>query len=146
MRGLITLAYFIGYQQFENYVLVPKVMQNTVNLSPAAVIVSTLIGGSLFGFAGALLALPVAATVKVVITETWLRDRGMRGDELAKAHVEAEGRPRRRTEAGARERAAQRRRLIERVRSALRPSGGPAVGTTATATTAEGSRVGSPRR
>jgi predicted PurR-regulated permease PerM len=123
VRGLITLAYFIGYQQFENYVLVPKVMQNTVNLSPAAVIVSTLIGGSLFGFAGALLALPVAATVKVVITETWLRDRGMRGDELAKAHVEAEGRAEAETEAGARERAAQRRRLMERVRSALRPSG-----------------------
>ena len=123
VRGLITIAYFIGYQQFENYVLVPKVMQNTVNLSPAAVIVSTLIGGSLFGFAGALLALPVAATVKVVITETWLRDRGMRGDELAKAHVDAEGRAEAETEAGARERAAQRRRLMERVRSALRPSG-----------------------
>ena len=90
VRGLITLGYFIGYQQFENYVLVPKVMQNAVNLSPAAVIVSTLIGGSLFGFAGALLALPVAATVKVVIVETWLRERGRRGDQLAKAHVEAE--------------------------------------------------------
>jgi hypothetical protein len=122
VRGLITLVYFIGYQQFENYVLVPKVMQNAVNLSPAAVIISTLIGGSLFGFAGALLALPVAATVKVVITETWLRERGMRGDELAKAHVDAEGRAEAEVRADARERAAQRRRLIERLRSALRRS------------------------
>jgi predicted PurR-regulated permease PerM len=123
VRGLITLVYFIGYQQFENYVLVPKVMQNAVNLSPAAVIISTLIGGSLFGFAGALLALPVAATVKVVITETWLRERGMRGDELAKAHVDAEGRAEAEVRADARERAAQRRRLMERVRTALRRSG-----------------------
>jgi hypothetical protein len=93
-----------------------------VNLSPAAVIISTLIGGSLFGFAGALLALPVAATVKVVITETWLRERGMRGDELAKAHVDAEGRAEAEVRADARERAAQRRRLMERVRTALRRS------------------------
>jgi predicted PurR-regulated permease PerM len=116
VRGLVTLGYFIGYQQFENYVLVPKVMQNAVNLSPAAVIVSTLIGGSLFGFAGALLALPVAATVKVVIVETWLRDRGRRGDELAKAHVEAEVRADAEAKADARERAASRRRLMERLR------------------------------
>lgn len=120
VRGLITLLYFVAYQQFENYVLVPRVMQNAVNLSPAAVIVSTLVGGSLFGFAGALLALPVAATVKVIIVETWLHERGQRGDQLAKAHVEAEGRADAEARADARERAAQRRRLMERVRSALR--------------------------
>jgi hypothetical protein len=95
-------------------------MQNAVNLSPAAVIISTLIGGSLFGFAGALLALPVAATVKVVITETWLRERGLRGDQLAKAHVDAEVRAEAEVRADARERAAQRRRLLERVRTGLR--------------------------
>jgi predicted PurR-regulated permease PerM len=122
VRGLITLAYFVGYQQFENYVLVPRVMKNAVNLSPAAVIISTLIGGSLFGFAGALLALPVAATVKVVIFETWLRDRGSRGDQLAMAHVDAEVRADAEAKADARERAAQRRRLMERIRSAMRRS------------------------
>jgi predicted PurR-regulated permease PerM len=125
VRGLITLAYFVGYQQFENYVLVPRVMKNAVNLSPAAVIISTLIGGSLFGFAGALLALPVAATVKVVIFETWLRDRGSRGDQLAMAHVDAEVRADAEAKADARERAAQRRRLMERIRSAMRRSEGP---------------------
>lgn len=119
-RGVLTLAYFVAYQQFENYVLVPKVMQNAVNLSPAAVIVSTLIGGSLFGFAGALLALPVAATVKVVIVETWLRDRGQRGDQLAKAHVEAEVRADLEAKAGAQVRAESRRRLLERLRAKMR--------------------------
>jgi predicted PurR-regulated permease PerM len=73
--GLVTVAYFIAYQQFENYVLAPRVYKNAIDLSPAAVVVSTLIGGSLAGFAGALLALPVAATIKVVIFDVWLGGR-----------------------------------------------------------------------
>lgn len=73
--GAAVLGFFIVYQQFENYLLAPKVMQDAIDLSPAAVIVSTLIGGSLLGFAGALLALPVAATVKVVVSDIWLRGR-----------------------------------------------------------------------
>jgi predicted PurR-regulated permease PerM len=65
--GVLVLTYFIVYQQIENYVIVPRVMKNAVNLSPAAVIISTLVFGSLFGFAGALLVLPAAATIKVVL-------------------------------------------------------------------------------
>jgi predicted PurR-regulated permease PerM len=89
--GALVLVYFIVYQQIENYVLVPRVMRNAVNLSPAAVIISTLVGGSLAGFAGALLALPVAATIKVVIVEVWLRDRVRSGDRLAKRRLDEEG-------------------------------------------------------
>ena len=44
-------------------------MTKAIDLSPAAVIVSTLIGGSLAGFAGALLALPVTAMAKVMVKE-----------------------------------------------------------------------------
>ena len=69
------VAYFIVYQQVENYWIVPRIMKDAVDLSPAAVIVSTLIGGSLAGFAGALLALPVAATIKVIVYDLWLSDR-----------------------------------------------------------------------
>lgn len=74
-EGLITLAFFLVYQQIENYVIVPRVMRNAVDLSPAAVIISTLAGALLAGFAGALLALPVAATIKVVVSDVWLADR-----------------------------------------------------------------------
>jgi predicted PurR-regulated permease PerM len=73
--AVIVVAYFIVYQQFENYWLVPRVMKNAIDLSPATVIVSTLIGGGLLGLAGALRALPVAATLKVLIQELWLKDR-----------------------------------------------------------------------
>ena len=75
VTGLVVVGYFVVYQQFENYVLVPRIMKNAVDLSPAAVLVSTLVGASLAGFAGALLALPVAATIKVVLREAWYEQR-----------------------------------------------------------------------
>jgi predicted PurR-regulated permease PerM len=86
--GIIVLVYFIVYQQFENYYLVPRVMKDAVDLSPAAVIISTLVAGSLLGFAGALLALPIAATIKVVIYDVWLADRREQGDELVAEKLE----------------------------------------------------------
>lgn len=72
--GIATTIYFAAYQQVENYVIVPRVMKKAVDLSPAAVIVSVLIGGSLAGFAGALIALPLAAAAKVVIRDVWLKE------------------------------------------------------------------------
>jgi predicted PurR-regulated permease PerM len=73
--GIATVLFFIAYQQFENYVLAPRVYKSSIDLSPAAVIVSTLAGGILAGFAGALLALPVAATVKVIAVDVLLTGR-----------------------------------------------------------------------
>lgn len=72
---IATTIFFLIYQQVENYVIVPRVMRQAVDLSPAAVIVSVLIGGSLGGFAGALLALPLAAAAKVTVKEVWLTPR-----------------------------------------------------------------------
>jgi len=119
--GLLVLAYFLVYQQFENYLLVPKIMQNAVNISPAAVIISTLIGGSLFGFAGALLALPVAATIKVIVYDAWLQGRSREGDELVAEHIEAEQAAAVEAEAEAEARAVKRRRRFRRIRDALLP-------------------------
>jgi predicted PurR-regulated permease PerM len=73
--ALITALYILVYQQIENYVISPRVMKKAVDLSPAAVIVSVLIGGSILGFVGALLALPLAAAAKVVVRDLWLRNR-----------------------------------------------------------------------
>lgn len=73
--AVATAVYFVVYQQLENYVIAPRVMKRAVDLSPAAVIISVLIGASLAGFAGALLALPIAAAAKVVIREIYLRGR-----------------------------------------------------------------------
>jgi predicted PurR-regulated permease PerM len=73
--GVATVLFFIAYQQFENYVLAPRVYKSSIDLSPAAVILSTLAGAILAGFAGALLALPIAATIKVIAVDVILASR-----------------------------------------------------------------------
>ena len=73
--GVATVVFFIAYQQFENYILAPRVYKSSIDLSPAAVILSTLAGGILAGFAGALLALPIAATIKVIAVDVVLASR-----------------------------------------------------------------------
>ncbi len=73
--GIAAALWFTAYQQFENYILAPRVYKNSIDLSPAAVIVSTLVGGTLAGFAGALIALPVAATIKVIMSDVVLAGR-----------------------------------------------------------------------
>ena len=73
--GVATILFFIAYQQFENYLLAPRVYKSSIALSPAAVIISTLAGGILAGFAGALLALPIAATIKVIAVDVVLASR-----------------------------------------------------------------------
>jgi predicted PurR-regulated permease PerM len=67
--GLIAAAYYVAYQQIENYVLYPRIMKRSVDVSPAATVVAVLIGGSLLGVLGALLAIPIAAAVQLVLQE-----------------------------------------------------------------------------
>ena len=69
------IIYFIVYQQVENYLIAPRVMKKAVEMSAAAVIVSLLIGGSLAGLVGALLALPAAAIIKISFKYLYLEER-----------------------------------------------------------------------
>jgi predicted PurR-regulated permease PerM len=116
LTGVLILIYFIVYQQVENYVIQPRIMKNAVNLSPVAVVISTLVLGSLAGFAGAVLALPAAATMKVILVEVFLRDRVAEGDPAAQQKLEEHDRAEAEAQADARERAHARRRLVERMR------------------------------
>ena len=121
VTGVLILAYFLAYQQFENYYIVPRVMRNAVNLSSAAVIISTLVFGSLFGFAGALLALPAAATIKVVLMEVFLRDRVEEGDVAALEALKEAEQAEADAKAEARARAATRQRFLRRLRDRFTP-------------------------
>ncbi len=67
--GIATIIYFIVYQQTENYLIAPRVMTRAVDLSPAAVLLSALIGANLLGFVGALMAIPAAASIKLIMEE-----------------------------------------------------------------------------
>ena len=66
---LIVAAAMMAYQEFESRILVPRVYGRTLRLSPALVLVALLIGGTLLGMLGALLALPVAAGVQMIFRE-----------------------------------------------------------------------------
>ena len=64
--ALGVLVFFILQQQFENHLLVPRVMSRQVGVSPVIVIIALLIGGTLLGIIGAILAVPTAAILHVM--------------------------------------------------------------------------------
>jgi predicted PurR-regulated permease PerM len=77
--GIVTLIVFIVYTQIENHALNPVVMSRTVRINPLLVLVSILVGASIGswiggffgGFVAALLAIPTAGAIQVIIGEVW---------------------------------------------------------------------------
>jgi predicted PurR-regulated permease PerM len=67
--ALFVGIFFLAQQQLENHVLVPKIMERQVGISAGFVIIALLIGGSLLGIVGAILAVPTAAILQVVFQE-----------------------------------------------------------------------------
>lgn len=63
------------YQQIENFLVAPRVMNKAVDLSPASVIIALMVGGALAGLVGALLALPLAALIKIVFQDYLVQGR-----------------------------------------------------------------------
>jgi predicted PurR-regulated permease PerM len=74
--GIATLIFFIAYQQFENHVLQVTVMSRTVDLNPLAVLIAVLVGVELFGLLGALLAIPMAGVLQVIVRDIYDERRG----------------------------------------------------------------------
>lgn len=86
-RGMpVTVAVLLAmvvYQEFENRVLVPRVYGRALRLAPATVILALLAGGILLGVIGALLALPVAAGLQMVLAELRVEMPGDDSDDHA---------------------------------------------------------------
>lgn len=68
---VVWVIFFLVYQQLENNVMQPFVYRRAVSVSPLLVIISILIGSSLLGVLGALVAIPVAAALQIVIRDLW---------------------------------------------------------------------------
>ncbi len=68
-KALITGGIIIGIQTLENWVLVPRVMRGAVGLTPLSVFLAILTGTQFMGVIGAVLAIPIAATLQVIITD-----------------------------------------------------------------------------
>ncbi|WP_116451384.1 AI-2E family transporter [Blastococcus litoris] len=74
--GIAVLVFFVLYQQLENHLLQPLIFARTVKLNPLAVIVAILLGVELVGVLGALLAIPVAGMIQVILRDVWDHRRG----------------------------------------------------------------------
>lgn len=99
-NGTVVIVVVVGlmvlYQEFESRILVPRVYGRVLRLPPAVVLVALLVGGSLAGVLGALLALPIAAAIRMLIRELRLdlpgaapvADDVLRRDDRASAAYE----------------------------------------------------------
>ena len=71
--ALATLAFYVCYKLAEDYLLVPRVMNRTVRVPAIVTLVAVLIGGVLLGIVGALVAIPVAAAIRLLLSEVAFR-------------------------------------------------------------------------
>ena len=79
---IVVAIFLVAYQQVENHVLQPVILSRTVKLNPLTVVVAFVAGFELAGILGALLAIPVAGVVQVVIRDLW-RNRRRRPSDPA---------------------------------------------------------------
>jgi predicted PurR-regulated permease PerM len=76
--GLICIVFYVVYQQLENYVIYPRVMSHTVDLPGLLTVIAALVGASLLGVVGALLAIPTAAALVLLSREIVIRRQDAR--------------------------------------------------------------------
>jgi len=75
VMGLIALIFFVVLNWVESNIIVPLIMKRTIGLNPMAVIISMLIGSQLLGIIGIILAVPIAASIKVLIDDYASKDK-----------------------------------------------------------------------
>jgi predicted PurR-regulated permease PerM len=71
--GVACLIFYLIYEPLEGYVIYPRVMRSSVDVPEIMTIVAVLLGGALGGIVGALLALPTAAAIKLLVQDVWIR-------------------------------------------------------------------------
>ena len=76
--ALVTLIYYVAYQQVESYVIYPRIMKKSVDIPGSVTVIAALMGGSLLGIIGALLAVPVAAALLLLHREVFLKRQDAR--------------------------------------------------------------------
>lgn len=69
LTAIIILMYYIIYQQIENYIMQPRIQANTTNMTPMLVFIAVVIGINFNGLLGGLLAIPIAACMKVLVKD-----------------------------------------------------------------------------
>lgn len=67
--AIVILAYYIFYQQVENYLIQPRIQANSTNMSPLLVFMSVVVGVSFGGLLGGLVAIPIAGCLRILVIE-----------------------------------------------------------------------------
>lgn len=90
VSAIIILAYYILYQQIENYAIQPRIQANSTNMSPLLVFISVVVGVSFGGLFGGLFAIPVAGCIRIAVLDylknhEYIANKPVVEDEVAKA-------------------------------------------------------------
>ena len=72
LLALIFAAIYLVYMQFEAYFLTPRVMSRAVSVPGSLVVIGAMVGGTLLGLLGALVAVPVTASILIIIKKVWV--------------------------------------------------------------------------
>jgi predicted PurR-regulated permease PerM len=75
---LAVIIYYLIYLQLEAYFISPRVMKKAVSIPAALVVIAALMGGTLMGILGAIIAIPVAASVLLIVREVWMPRQQLR--------------------------------------------------------------------
>lgn len=76
LAAAIVLAYYILYQQIENYIIQPRIQSNSTNMSPLMVFMSVIVGVSFGGLFGGLVAIPVVGCIRIAVLD-YLHAKGV---------------------------------------------------------------------
>ena len=87
--AIIILAYYILYQQIENYLVQPRIQANSTNMSPLLVFLAVVVGVSFGGLFGALIAIPFAGCVRIAVLEYLRNQKAIDGPYIREAIKEA---------------------------------------------------------
>jgi predicted PurR-regulated permease PerM len=68
--AIFTAGFYVAYRFVEDYLLVPRVMRQAVDVSPVVTVLAVIVGGAMLGIIGALVAIPVAAGIKLVLEQS----------------------------------------------------------------------------
>ena len=76
--GIACVIFYVIYQQVENYVVYPRVMSRSVDIPAAVTVIAAVVGAALLGVVGALLAIPTAAAILLIVREVFIRRQDAR--------------------------------------------------------------------
>lgn len=88
-QALLALLIFVAIQQVDNHIITPMIQRTRVNLSPLVIVLALVIGGSVAGLLGVLVAVPVTAALRILVGHLWrTRMLGQSWREASEAMIE----------------------------------------------------------